>query len=72
MADIIATGLLFEVNADGTKFNGRNESDIPWKRCNSALECIAWIEDPNNPVKFSVTYDSSAKFLIEKRLSCGM
>lgn len=59
------------VNPLGSKYNGSDNSAIPWRRCNTGLDCINWAADPNHPVQFDVTYGVVGKYLIRQASDCS-
>lgn len=60
------------MNPRGSKFDATDELAFPWARCDSALECLNWAQDPNSPVQLSVTYGIVGTHLLENVLRCGM
>eukprot|EP00178_Gracilaria_changii_P002490 TRINITY_DN136_c0_g1_i17.p2 TRINITY_DN136_c0_g1~~TRINITY_DN136_c0_g1_i17.p2 ORF type:complete len:502 (-),score=59.79 TRINITY_DN136_c0_g1_i17:2825-4330(-) len=60
------------VNPGGTKFDDKDESQIPWKRCQNGAECFKWVLDETNRVQFYVTYELEATHLIEAKANCEL
>lgn len=69
---ILSHFILLIVNPKGQKFDGLNETTIPWERCDSATECIRWAADVEVQASFDVTFEVVGKYLIREESSCGM
>lgn len=60
------------VNPHGDIFDLSNPADYPWRRCQSASECIAWTQDLNNDrTTFDLTIEIMGKYLIDKESDCS-
>lgn len=59
------------VNPHGLKYDGTNDTQIPWKRCRNALQCIDWTLNGKYGVKFTVSYELQAQNALQTIASCG-